>query len=383
MVVSVTGGLYLRVMEWRSFTNDQIEEILGRIEQKESEGRALKIEALEELDRRQVFTADGSRNLSEWYAACVDVSHTTARSLVQTMRRTQNKPHLRDALAAGEVSFDRVEALSKLEDEPGLLQHLDISGVYRTAADRVEITSEDEGRSAADQYLIMQPSLDESWWTLRGGLDGVTGAVIDQALADRADNLPELPDGASGSNGWKRAVALYEMASGGTSPQAQVTVFVDAEQATPSDGKAGVRLESGPRVGAEALSAILCDSIIEITVRSEDGIPMRYGRSSRIIPPALRRAVLATTGGHCSIDGCNSRYRVEAHHILPYSEGGRTDPENLIPLCWFHHHIAIHQRGLELFQHHDHGRWRLRQPPLDPGAPPDLELVGASTATRR
>ena len=78
-------------MEWRSFTNDQIEEILGRIEQKESESQALKLDALEELDRRQVFTADGSRNLSEWYAACVDVSQTTARSLVQTMRRTQNK----------------------------------------------------------------------------------------------------------------------------------------------------------------------------------------------------------------------------------------------------------------------------------------------------
>lgn len=369
-------------MEWRSFTNDQIEEILGRIEQKESEGRALKLEALEELDRRQLFTADGSRNLSEWYSARADVSHATARSLVQTMRRTQNKPHLRQALSAGVASFDRVEALSKIEDETDLMQHLDISAIYRTVADRIEITSEDEVRTAADQYLIMQPSLDESWWTLRGGLDGVMGAVIDQALTDRADKLPELPDGASSSIGWKRAVALYELASGGTSPQAQVTVFVNAEQATPTDGRAGVRLDAGPRVGAEALSAILCDSFTEITVNGSDGIPMRYGRSSRMIPPALRRAVLATTGGHCSIDGCNSRYRVEVHHIIPYSEGGRTDPENLIPLCWFHHHIAIHQRGLQLFQHTDHGRWRLRKPPTEPGAPPSPALVSIGSATR-
>ncbi len=374
--------MYVWAMEWRSFTNDQIQEILSRIEQKESEGQALKLEALEELDRRQVFTADGSRNLSEWYAARADVSHTTVRSLVQTMRRTQNKPHIRQALNAGVVSFDRAEALSKIENETDLMQHLDISGVYRTAADRVEITSEDEVRSAADQYLIMQPSLDESWWTLRGGLDGVMGAVIDQALTDRAERLPELSDGSAGSTSWKRAIALYELASGGTSPQAQVTVFVNAEQATPSDGKSGVRLEAGPRVGAEALSAILCDSFTEITVNGSDGIPMRYGRSSRMIPPALRRAVLATTGGHCSIDGCNSRYRVEVHHKTPYSQGGRTDPENLLPLCWFHHHIAIHQRGLQLFQHPDHGRWRLRRPLYESGAPSDSDLVSIGSATR-
>jgi hypothetical protein len=367
-------------MEWRSFTNDQIEEILGRIEQKESEGQALKLEALEELDRRQVFTADGSRNLSEWYAACVDVSHTTARSLVQTMRRTQNKPHLRDALAAGAVSFDRVEALSKIEDEPDLMQHLDIAGVYRTAADRVEDTSEDEVRSAADRYFVMQPSQDESWWRIHGGLDGYSGALVDKVLTEAADQLPDLPDGENPALGWRKATALTQLCLGEESVPAQLTVFIDAETATATDGRAGVRLEAGPRVGAQALSAIFCDSISEVTVDTADGVPMRYGRSSRMIPPALRRAVLGITGGYCAIDGCGGRYRVEVHHILPWSEGGTTDPENLLPLCWFHHHIVIHERGFELFQHPDHGRWRLRKPQDDPAMA--RELVGAGPGVR-
>jgi hypothetical protein len=242
------------------------------------------------------------------------------------------------------------------------LDHLDISGLRREAADRVELSSEDEMKSAEDRYLIMQPSLDESWWTLRGGLDGVTGAVIDQALTRKADELPALPDGSRGSGAWRKATALYELVSGGSSPQAQVTVFVDAEKATPTGGKAGVRLLAGPRVGARALEAILCDCVTELTVNTADGQFLSYGRRSRMIPPALRRAVLDRTGGHCAIDGCDSTYLVEVHHRIPWAQGGRTDPENLVALCWFHHHIVVHERGFQIYEHPVHGRIRLRRP---------------------
>jgi hypothetical protein len=32
-------------------------------------------------------------------------------------------------------------------------------------------------------------------------------------------------------------------------------------------------------------------------------------------------------------------------------------------LCWFHHHLVVHQWGYQLFQHPDHGRIRFRPPP--------------------
>ena len=352
-------------MDWERFSNDQVEEILAVAERKFAEGRALQISALEELDRRQVFTADGCRNLSEWTSSRLDLGLETARTLVQTMRRTVDKPWIRQALAAGAISFDRAEALSRIDDNVGTLDHLDISGVRREAADRVELSIEDETRTAEDRYLIMQPSLDESWWTLRGGLDGVTGAVIDQALTRKADELPELPDGTRGCAAWRRATALYQLASGGSSPQAQITVFIDADKATPTNGKAGVRLLAGPRVGAQALQAVLCDCVTEITVNAEDGTPMIYGRTRRFVPPSLRRAQLAKTGGHCSIDGCDSTYRVEIHHKTPWSQGGKTDPKDLTAVCWFHHQIVIHEQGFQLYQHPQTGRLRLRKPRED------------------
>jgi hypothetical protein len=181
-------------------------------------------------------------------------------------------------------------------------------------------------------------------------------------LAEKADALPDLPDGTRGAPGWRKAMALYELATGGESPHSNISVFVDAAQAVDSDGQTGVRLQAGPRVGPQALQAVFCDSVTEVTVNTADGTPMSYGRRTRSIPPQLRRAILARNGGHCWVDGCDSRYRVEVHHRTPWSQGGRTDPENLVGVCWFHHHIVIHQQGFHLYQNPDTGRYRFRKP---------------------
>ena len=77
---------------------------------------------LEELDYRQVATADGCRSLSEWATARLDVHPDHAKSLVRTMRRTAERPDLRDALAAREISFDRMEALSRIPEDVGFLE---------------------------------------------------------------------------------------------------------------------------------------------------------------------------------------------------------------------------------------------------------------------
>ena len=48
--------------------------------------------------------------------------------------------------------------------------------------------------------------------------------------------------------------------------------------------QAGVVLEAGPRIGRDALEAILCDAVTEVTARSEDGTPMVYGRRTKDHP---------------------------------------------------------------------------------------------------
>lgn len=333
--------------------------------------RAIQMEALEVLDRAQVATGDGAKSLAEWVAARADVSPDTARDLVSTMRRTDTRPDLRTALSDAEVSFDRVAAAARIEnpgDDP-LYRHLDVAGVRREAARRLRIDGATETRTGRDRFLVMQPSLDESWWRLFGGLDGVTGALVDQALTAAADQLPHDPEAPSDA-GWRRATALAALCVGDETAPSQITVFVDADQATVTRGEAGVYLEAGPRVGRHTLEAILCDSVTEVVAWGADGVPMVYGRRTRTIPPSLRRAIIRRDGNRCAIAGCGSRNRLQVHHIIPWSRGGTTDPDNLITLCWYHHHIAVHQHGLTPNRDPATGRWMLRRvtrpPPVEP-----------------
>jgi hypothetical protein len=163
---------------------------LLRLERLKSQIVAAQMAHLAELDRMQVATRDGSRNLSEWVSARSDTSIGTARSLVRTMRRTADRPKLREGLASGEISFDRVEALSRISEDVGFLPHLDVSGIYREAAKRTSISAESEVRTAEGQFLVMQPSLDESWWKLWGGLDGYAGTIVDKVLSEAATSFP-------------------------------------------------------------------------------------------------------------------------------------------------------------------------------------------------
>ncbi len=150
-------------MEGTLLSTDQIEQRMLWRQAEISRLTAEHLADLEELDYRQVATGDGCRSLSEWAAGRLDLSLDTARWLVRTMRRTTDRPHLREALEAG-VSFDRVQALSKIRDKIGLLEYLDVAGVERQAASHTPITVQDEQRSSDDRFLILQPSLDQSWW---------------------------------------------------------------------------------------------------------------------------------------------------------------------------------------------------------------------------
>ena len=303
-------------MDLNLISQDQKERILIDAEAEIARLRGVQLDVLEDLDRCQVATADGCRSLSEWATARLDIHPDNAKTLVRTMRRTVDRPDLREALATGDISFDRLEALSRIPDEVGNLEHLDVAGVRREAANRARITGEDEYRTASDQYLILQPSLDESWWKLWGGLEGATGALVDKVISEKADDLPLLPDGTRGDSSCRKAMALAELCQR-RSPTRPAHRIRRHQPAVPSKGEAGVVLEAGPRIGREALDAILCNAITEITALSEDGIPMVYGRKTKTIPPALRRAIINRDGNTCTGDGCPSTHRLQVHHIIP------------------------------------------------------------------
>ena len=71
---------------------------------------------------------------------------------------------------------------------------------------------------------------------------------------------------------------------------------------------------------------------------------MNLGRATRLANGAQRR-VLRGLYPRCAIPDCPVRFdHCKIHHVTWWRHGGRTDLDNLLPVC-FRHHAAIHQEG--------------------------------------
>ncbi|NOY54678.1 MAG: DUF222 domain-containing protein [Actinobacteria bacterium] len=359
-------------------TTDRIETDLVEIESTIARLRAIQARLLTEIDRRQIPLADACHGLTEWITARLDVAPETARLLTRTARSGNNG--VRQALETGEVTFDRAAELIRLaavapgNDLVEQSQVWDIAGLRRRIAHHRRVSPTDEITAFNGRHLVMQPNLDQSTWRLWGSLPGYEGAIVDRALADRADRFPLHPDESRPSSAQRRAdalVAICNDSAPGDSPARgtpAVTIFVDARTAAATNGQTGVTIEAGPRVGPRALQAILCEGTIEVTATTEDGRVLGIGNRSAVISPRIRRYVLHRDEG-CTADGCQSRYRLQPHHIDWRASGADNDPDNLTTLCWYHHHVVIHGLGYRIDPHTPPQRRRFLKPPTGPDPP--------------
>jgi Domain of unknown function (DUF222) len=106
---------------------------------------------------------------------------------------------------------------------------------------------------------------------------------------------------------------------------------------------------SGPGGLAAALRTSLAGTGLPLaTPLTSVSLPLDIGAGSEAIPAHLRRAV-TLRHPHCAFPGCGQPASVcDVHHLVPRSAGGATALPNLVPLCRFHHLIAIHRWGWTL-----------------------------------
>jgi hypothetical protein len=68
------------------------------------------------------------------------------------------------------------------------------------------------------------------------------------------------------------------------------------------------------------------------------------GRTTRLANRAQRRA-LHSLYPTCAMPGCVVDFRLcRLHHVVWWRNGGRTDLDNMVPLCGTHHR-AVHDEG--------------------------------------
>lgn len=347
--------MYVPNMEWGDFTDDQLDEAILRAEAGVARLRAMEMAAIAEKKARKSHLQDGYRSIVDWVAARADVSHKTARRLCWTASRLADAPNVAASLNEGDITFDRAEQVCRLPEHKRTgHDHYDIAQLRRLVAHHRRLRSRRERKSSLG-YLQFQPTLDETSETIWAELPGTDSMLVRKAIDQRADEIIDSSVGLGVAE--RRALALvsicqdslYEETAPGDTPPAEVTVVVDARSAAETNAEAGVAVLGGPRVGRKALEGVMCHSIAEVIGIAEDGRPLNLGRRSRTVSPPLRRFVLARDMG-CTVDGCSSGYRLEVHHTIPFSQGGSTDAEDLVSLCWFHHQVAIHRLGLQILR---------------------------------
>ena len=191
-----------------------------------------------------------------------------------------------------------------------------------------------------------------SFW---GKLPGLDARIMEKAVDQKADEI--IPGEERMSVAERRALALvaicqdslYQIGSSQDSPPTELAVIVDARTAAKTRGETGVSVLAGPRIGPGVLEEVLCNGIVDVVGITDEGKPLSLGKRSRTVSPKMRRHVLHRDG-KCTVDGCPFNYRLEVHHVQPRGWGGDHDPDNLITLCWYHHHVSVHREGLQIIR---------------------------------
>jgi hypothetical protein len=102
-------------------------------------------------------------------------------------------------------------------------------------------------------------------------------------------------------------------------------------------------VQDGPAISVTTAQMLACTAALSWMTHSEAGEILALGRRRRRPSSAIRRAARERDHCRCRFPGCESR-RADLHHIQYWVNGGRTDLDNLISLCPYHHKV-VHDRG--------------------------------------
>ncbi|MCT9869807.1 HNH endonuclease signature motif containing protein [Paenarthrobacter aurescens] len=129
----------------------------------------------------------------------------------------------------------------------------------------------------------------------------------------------------------------------------------------------GTATFTGP-MHPDTIRKIACDADIIPVLLGSDSRILDIGRTTRIFPPHIRKAITARDGG-CAFPDCTIPAPwCEAHHTTYWSHGGTTSTNNGTLLCSHHHHL-IHKEQWRINMTTG-VPWFIPPPHLDPNQTP-------------
>jgi len=215
-------------------------------------------------------------------------------------------------------------------------------------------------RQRADVRLRSRTDINSGMNIFTLTVDPVTGVMLHNQIAAATEALfhsatPEgCPSDPLEKQSFLRAHALLNIISGQgiRLGKPEVVVVIDTTAPDPATGAPtvdwGLPVEIPHRVlldlfGRADVHTVIVRNGVVLHAPGE----LNLGRTTRLANRAQRRALRATYAT-CAIPGCAVRFDLcKIHHVHWWRHGGRTDLDNLLPVCSRHHH-CIHEGGWEV-----------------------------------
>ena len=223
--------------------------------------------------------------------------------------------------------------------------------------------------------------------------NGHVGSARSNGNSSDASQTSGGPSNASGQVSLAESGIVSQTGSGNVGgkcgcracPSADITIV----QHLSADGTdAFAEVAGGGVIPQSVLEEHFCDSRIKGVVFSHKGVPLWHGHAKRVATKAQMSALRALYGacGGCGAD----MWICQGHHIEPVSEGGPTNIDNMMLLCWachqkVHHHgwrVVPDGRGLYTIAPPERIRYgpaRAPDPPPAHGPLPDGDRAVART----
>jgi hypothetical protein len=350
-----------------------------------------------EFDRSEAYVRHLLPSTAHWLNWQCGIGMLAAREKVRTARALERLPLIAASFARGEISYSKVRAMTRVAtaaNEDVLLNvalHGTASHVEKLVRKYRWTQRRDAAKEAQAHHLerYVRCFFDETGaLVLNAYLPAEVGMLVRKALEAASDALraDSATDGNNPQSSERAAAQTRSHVSAGTWPLArqdstacarradalqllaesflargadeidvdtsaeryQVVVHVDEavladEPTAHADEPHRCELHEGPAVSVDTARRIGCDASLVRLVESADGEPLDIGRKSRVISPALRRALRSRDGG-CRFPGCDRTRFTDGHHVKHWADGGPTKLANLVTLCGFHHRL-VHEGG--------------------------------------
>jgi hypothetical protein len=353
---------------------------------------------LGDFDARRGWATWEMNSCAQWLSWKCQMSSGTAREHVRVARALRDLPVIREEFGSGRLSYAKVRALTRIatpQNEVGLAElagPMTGNQLERFARAHRQVSQADDAASRVRRRLVWRMEEDGSLsGTFR--LPPLQGAVLLKALRAAAGDLEHPHDGkdenvpaetpgvgqhvvATSSSLADALLVVAEAFLAGKVAGAddaevyQVVVHAGTDVLTEAAARAGdaaagvpdgvsaetpapaptvpadparCHVEDGQAISVSTAQMLGCTAALGWMIHAQDGTVLRLGRRRRRPNAALRRAARERDKCRCRFPGCESR-RVDLHHIVYWGHGGRTDLDNLISLCKYHH-MLVHERG--------------------------------------